>query len=92
MEMIENPMVLPFPEPKQIKQPIDEADINTLRKAANLLEEICDDMNTDIEQPFRTELWKVQDRMNARIETLERAGHNPFDMIGLAQRVCGMGR
>ena len=90
--MIENPMIISFPEPKQIREPIDEADIESLKKAANLLEEITDDMNTDLEHPFRAELWKVLDRMNAKIEELERRGSNPFeafDMVRYAEKVCG---
>lgn len=90
--MIENPMVLPFPEAKQIREVIDEADLAGFKKAADLLEEITDDMNTDLEHPFRAELWKVLDRMNAKIEELERRGSNPFeafDMVRYAEKVCG---
>jgi hypothetical protein len=88
----ENRMILPFPEPKQIREPIDEADIESLKKAANLLEEITDDMNSDLEKPFRDELCKVLDQMQERIWKLERANYNPFDMIDYAARVCGIGR
>ena len=88
---VDNPMTF-CPEPKQIKQPIDEADLNSLRKAATLLEEITDGMNTDLAEPFRAELWKVLDGMNARIELMERANSNPFecfDMVRYAEKVCG---
>ena len=90
--MVENPMVLSFPEPKQIKQPIDTTDLNSLRKAATLLEEVTDEMLTDIEKPFRDELWKVLDNMNAKIELMERANSNPFecfDMVRYAEKICG---
>ena len=81
-----------YPEPKQIKQPIDTTDLNSLRKAATLLEEVTDEMLTDLEKPFRDELWKVLDGMNARIELMERANSNPFecfDMVRYAEKVCG---
>ena len=91
---VDNPMTF-YSEPKQIKQPIDEADLNSLRKAATLLEEVMDEMLTDLEKPFRDELWKVLDSMNAKIEQMERANSNPFghpaslDMIRYAEKVCG---
>ena len=90
--MVENPMVLSFPEPKRIPERIDESDLAGLKKAADLLEEITDGMNTDLEKPFRDELWKVLDGMNARIEQMERANSNPFecfDMVRYAEKVCG---
>lgn len=93
--MVDNPMIS-YTEPKQIKQPIDEADLNSLRKAATLLEalleEVTDEMLTDLEKPFRDELWKVLDSMNAKIEQMERANSNPFecfDMVRYAEKVCG---
>ena len=92
--MVDNPMIS-YTEPKQIKQPIDESDLAGLKKAADLLEEITDDMNSDLAEPFRAELWKVLDSMNAKIEQMERANSNPFghpaslDMIRYAEKVCG---
>lgn len=89
--MADNPMTF-YSEPKQIKQPIDTTDLNSLRRAATLLEEVTDEMLTDLKKPFRDELWKVMDSMNARIELMERANSNPFecfDMVRYAEKVCG---
>lgn len=89
--MVDNPMIS-YTEPKQIKQPIDTTDVAALRNAADIIEEVCDDMNSELAHPFRAELWKVLDSMNARIELMERANSNPFecfDMVRYAEKVCG---
>ena len=71
--MVENPMVLSFPEPKRIPERIDESDLAGLKKAADLLEEITDGMNARIE---------LMERANSN--PFER-----FDMVRYAEKICG---
>lgn len=66
--------------------------LTALRKAVDILDEVCDDLLFDGADVYRREIARVMGKMQDEIWKMEQAEYNPFDMIDYTARVCGMGR